>query len=292
MALDKYIAQDLSNRILSGADPPPKLTLAALAARYETSLTPVRAAVEALIEKGVILKRPNGRLEANPKKKGRGGARQAIPAPRTPQDWDRILIQEVVRASLGPKPVYLREEALAHKHGVGRSVIRQTLSRFAGAGLVDHVARRGWRVHPLSEPDMKAYIAMREVLELKALDLARPRLNREDLRQMLEDNPVPQPGEAARLDNRLHEYLIERSGNRCISDFFRQQVALYYSALFDYAAPEASLVAEMAAQHRRILKALIQENWARARQALSKHIRTQGPVLMMALERAAPPGSP
>ena len=285
MALSDYIAQDLSNRILSGVDAPPKLTLAALAARYETSLTPVRAAVEALIEKGVILKRPNGRLEANPKKMGRGGARQAIPAPRTPQDWDRILIQEVVRASLGPKPVYLREEALARKHGVGRSVIRQMLSRFAGAGLLDHVPRRGWRVNPVSEPDMQAYITMREVLELKALDLARPRLNREDLRQMLEDNPVPQSGESARLDNRLHEYLIERSGNRYISDFFRQQVALYYSALFDYAAPEASLVAEMAAQHRRVLEALIAGKWNQARKALSEHIHAQGPVLMKVLAR-------
>jgi DNA-binding GntR family transcriptional regulator len=41
----------------------------------------------------------------------------------------------------------------------------------------------------------------------------------------------------------------------------------------------------MAAQHRRILEALIQRDWPASRRAISDHIRSQGLVLHMLLER-------
>jgi len=201
------------------------------------------------------------------------------------EDWDQILIREVMRTSLGSDAAYLREEALARKYRVGRSVIRQTFSRFAGAGLVEHVPRRGWLVRPFREEDMRAYLEIREALELKALDLARPHIQREDLIRMLEGNPERKKGAFPRLDNRLHRYLIEKSQNRYIREFFRQYVSIYYTALFDYAAPEVSVVTQMARQHRRILESLLSRAWARARQALVEHIQAQGRVLKKLLKR-------
>jgi DNA-binding GntR family transcriptional regulator len=186
-------------------------------------------------------------------------------------------------ASLQHAPVRLRDEALAKQHQVGRSVIRQSLGRLAGAGLIEHIPRRGWFVHPIREDDVVAYLDVREVLELKALDLTRSHLTGAELMPILEGNAPVDEGQSPRLDNRLHEYLIAKSGNRYIRNFFRQYTATYYTSVFDYAAPEAHVVAEMAAQHRAILEALIDRKWAQARDALSHHIRAQRPVLIRLL---------
>jgi DNA-binding GntR family transcriptional regulator len=191
--------------------------------------------------------------------------------------------------------VHLRDESLAKQHRVGRSVIRQSLGRLAGAGLIEHIPRRGWFVHPIQEDDVVAYLDIREVLELKALDLARSHVSGADLEPMLEGNTPVEEGQSPHLDNRLHEYLIAKSGNRYIRNFFRQYTATYYTSVFDYAAPEAHVVAEMAAQHRVILEALIARKWAQARDALARHIRAQRPVLIRLLHsneaRSAPQNS-
>lgn len=282
--LATYIKQDLQGRIRSGHCSDGKLTLSGLSKQYGVSLTPVRTAIGVLIEEGYVRKLPNGRLAVNAERVGTGEPGEAVPTPPTPEDWDRILIREVALASLGRRAVYLREEALARKHDVGRSVIRQTFSRFAGAGLIEHVPRCGWLVHPLRAENVRAYLEVREVMELKALDLSRPHLVPDDLERMLEGNLSFEEGAPPRLDNRLHQYLIDKSSNRYIRDFFRQHAARYYATLFDHAAPETSVVAEMAAQHRQILQALIQRDWPASRRAISDHIRSQGLVLHMLLE--------
>jgi len=278
--LTDYVEEDLRRRIQSGQDLPSPLTLAKLSQHYGVSLAPVRSALDTLIEEGLICKKEsNGRIEVNSKKIGTSGSYEPAASPLRADDWDRILIKEVVMASLTGTVTYLREEALAQKHGIGRSIIRATFSRFAGAGLIEHIARRGWRVRPLSLVDVRAYLQVRETLELKAMDLAKPHLIREDLEQMLAGNQPSGKNSPTRLDNRLHGYIIEKSGNPYIRDFFRQYVAAYYRILFDYAAPEASVVVEMADQHCRILDALIAQAWARAQTALAEHIESQERVL-------------
>lgn len=283
MELTDYIAEDLRGRIRSGERLPCALSLPALGRHYGVSLTPVRGAVARLLADGCVEKMPNGRLSVVPPAKKSPQQFRAAQPPPTAQDWDRTLIREVMLASLQRDPVHLREEALAERHQVGRSVIRQSLSRLAGAGLIEHIPRRGWLVHPIQEEDVIAYLDVREVLELKALDLARPRIQNPDLTPMLDGNAPARKGQPPRLDNRLHEYLIAKSGNRYIRNFFRQYAATYFTSAFDYAAPEAHFVAEMAAQHCDILEALIGQHWARAREALARHIRAQRPVLAQLL---------
>jgi DNA-binding GntR family transcriptional regulator len=278
--LNTYIKEDLQGRIETAHGIPEPLTLANLSKHYGVSFTPVRAAVEELIQEGLINKHlHNGRLEINKRKVGTCVKRKVVPCPLTPESWDRILIKDVMLASLGRRSTYLREEALTQKYKVGRSVIRQTFSRFAGAGLIKHVSRCGWLVHPLHEQDVQAYLVVRELLERKAMDLAKPHLVREDLERMLIINRTAEKQGTLRLDNHLHEYLIDKAGNRYIRDFFHQQVPIYYSALCNYAAPETSVVKEMAAQHCQILESLIARAWDRAEQALAKHIQSQACIL-------------
>lgn len=287
-----YIKIDLTERLRSGEGVPQGLTLQALSRHYRVSLTPVREAVRELVESGVLLKGPNGRLQANPDgvKELRDRAPGDTSASPTPLSrsakLEAALTQDVLFKSLRGDTDYLREEATATAYGVGRTAIRQVFSRLAGRGLIEHVPRCGWRVRPFDEDDLKSYLVIRETLELKALDLARPNLVDADLRGMLEGNAPD--GASSQLDNGLHEYLIEKSQNAYIREFFDRSGA-YYSTLFDFAAPETSVVASMAEQHREVLLALIARDWPRARRALAHHIQSQEPIVRELLQKLTQP---
>jgi DNA-binding GntR family transcriptional regulator len=279
-----FIKQDLKARLRSGAGLPDKLTLAALSEHYRVSFTPVRLAVRELIQERVLLRQDNGRIEFNAL--SRNGAEVVAPPapPAEPHDVENTLIAEIIRHSLRGESTYLREEVTAERLGVGRTVLRQVLNRLAGQGVIEHLPRRGWRVKLFNEAEMNAYLQVRESLELKALDLARPRLVAADLKRMLWGNRAAPSGE--RLDNDLHRYLIAKADNGYIRDFFERH-GRYYTMLFDYAAPEANVVRAMARQHRVILRALLAEDWKTARQALARHIRAQRPIVQRLLRKLA-----
>lgn len=235
-------------------------------------------------------KRPGGA-------RSRAGAAKEPPAPAVPvlpdfsaagRAREARVFEELLRMSLLGRDEFLREAAFAARHGLSRTVIRQLFSRLVGRGLLEHVPRRGWRVRPFREDDMRAYLSVRETLEVKALDLAADRLDTARLQEMLRGNR-PDVAGAERLDNRLHAYILETAGNRYVQDFFDRH-GPYFSALFDYAAPAAHVVAEMADQHRTILQHLIDRDWPAARKALASHIRAQEPIVSRMIRdlRASP----
>jgi DNA-binding GntR family transcriptional regulator len=285
--LADYIRADLGQRIRSGEAIPARLSLIELGRHYGVSVTPLRTAVNGLIEDGLITKLPNRRLEVSGPRRRTRTARKPVPAPPTPSHWDETLLKTIMQASLCRRATYVREQALSRELRIGRSIIRQTFNRFAGAGLIEHVPRRGWLVHPVRREDMDAYLEVRGTLELKALELSRFRLRKVDLREMLESDRSLATGAPPVLDNRMHDYLIDKSGNLYIRQFFQQYIARYYTALFYYAAPETAVVDRMVLQHRRIIEALIARDWKRARRLLSQHIRAQGPVLMKLVEKGS-----
>ena len=281
MSISGYIKKDIETMIRSNDPLSVRLSLVDLSKHYGVSITPVREAINRLVDEEYIIKLPNRRLRVNPEKSGIGPSMHDVDLPPTPSDWDETLLEEVMLASLRQRAVYLREELISQKFDVGRSIIRHTFSRFAGAGLLEHVPRHGWLVHPFREEEMKAYLAVREVLELKALELARPRIVRSEVNEVLAGSPLPSgTGTASyHLGNEVNKYIIDKSGNRYIRDYFRQYVARYYADLFDFAAPETAVVTEMAMQHRKILEALAGRAWVRAAEELSRHIWAQEQVL-------------
>lgn len=280
MTLSTYIRDNLRARILGGTLSG-RVSLRALSLHYGTSLTPVREAVESLVRERIVHKGPSRRLvipEAPP-----GGAKPAAPAPALP-DWHQAIARDILRRSLRGEEAFLREEATAEAYGVGRTILRHVFSRLAGAGMLEHVPRHGWRVRPFREEDMAAYLDVRELLELRALDLAAPRLVLEDLERILATN-LPRHG-SVKVDTELHPYLLARCENRFIQDFFRRHGA-YYTTLFHYAAHAPEAAAGMARQHRSILEHLIARRWGKARAALAGHIRDQAPALRSMMTRLA-----
>lgn len=273
MTITEFIKNDVKAALQSHGKLPYKLTLGAMSEHYEVSLTPVRHAVEELIEEGVIRRKENGRLELVPG--ALKGRKVQAPAPAAQeQNLEELIRKDVIARSLQQDTEYLREHATAERYGAGRTVVRQIFSRLAGAGLIEHVPRCGWRVRAFSEQDMHDYLDIREMLELKALDLARPHFKESELRELLGENRPARGSQKSRLDFDLHDYWIERCGNRYIREFFARY-SPFYNALFNYAVIDESVKKEMAHEHCDIIECLLAQDWKGARKALSHHIREQ-----------------
>jgi DNA-binding GntR family transcriptional regulator len=271
MTLAEQIEDELKTHVLSGSSPPYPLTLSGIAGYYGVSLMPVRAAVDALVEGRYLLRQDNRRLVINRQRASRKAPCRPPERPTAASPEEKIA-KKVIHLSLLGHETFLREEAAALRFGIGRTVVRRIFSRLAGQRILEHVPRRGWRVRPFREQDMHDYLEVREALELRALELARPRFEEQRLRELLAAN-TPQDGRP-RLDNRLHQYWIHLAGNRYLREFFVEN-GVYYQALFDRAVFNDHIVARRAAEHRRILKAILAQDWQAARDALSHHIRGQ-----------------
>ena len=279
MSISTYIKNDLAAQLRSGRDAPVQLTLDSLAGHYKVSLTPVRAAVAKLIDEGLLQKGENNRLTATSRLgKKRSASRESQPPELPPDPYD-VIADDLVQLSLSGEPVYLREEVTAEKYGISRSAIRNILHRLAGESVLDHIPRRGWRLRPFRQDDLQAFIEVREALELKALELARPNLDASELEQLLDLNAAPVSSKASLCVNEsLHEYIIATADNAYIKDFFERQ-GRYYRLLFVWEDRDRDVAIETMRQHREILKALLKKNWSAARKLLSQHIRENHPVL-------------
>jgi len=283
MKLAERIFEDLCARIETGKGPPCKLTFSALSKHYQVSLTPVRTAVKQLVADGYLVALDNGRLQVSDNPPTKRRARKIDLANLTP-DPEAMIQADLIRLSLIGDSRYMREGAAAAKYGIGRTVLRPIFSRLAGQGLLEHVPRCGWRVHSFDKKDLCDFIVVREALELTALEQARDKMEKDVLLQFLDGNRGGANIQVGGLNNNLHSYWINRSGNRYIIEFFARQ-AVYYTTLFNYAAPEAHVVSEMASQHCEILEALIQDQWSTAKKALVRHIRDQKPVVQKLLQQ-------
>ncbi len=279
MSITNYIKEDLTARLQSEQELPVQLTLESLSEFYQVSFTPVRAAISELIEEGLLEKGANRRLMPcdNGSSKQQSGNKPQ--PPQQPQDLLRNIRDDLVMLSLEGEPVYLREEATAEKYGISRSAIRNILHQLAGLRMLDHIPRRGWRLRPFRQEDLQAFLEVREVLELKALDLSRPHLEEKKLQALLELNRIPSTqNSVGEIDESLHTYIITSAGNTYISDFFKQQ-GQYFDVLFRWEDKDQKIALETLRQHRAVLEALLNKDWREARKALAYHIRNNHPIL-------------
>lgn len=281
MKLASRIEKDLSAQLLSNSLSCP-LTMDGLSRHYGVSYTPVRKALNGLIEEGLIRKKENGRLEPVATCKPLTLERRSFEIEDLP-DPNIEITRELVELSLSGKEVFVREESTARKHGLSRSSLRQILLKLAGEGLVLHIPRRGWQVKPFRQKDLQSFIEVREVMELKALELAQFKLSKPEAKQRLQEikasNQISKNGKVkVRIDNSLHQYLLELADNPYLDDFF-QRHGKYYSILFEWEGGNENAAIQAVHQHHAIIDALINEKWAQARTELSEHLRTNHPVL-------------
>jgi DNA-binding GntR family transcriptional regulator len=265
-----YIVEDLGQKAGSGKFPQ-VITLKSLSEEYGISATPIRKAIDILIAKGVIAKNSQNRLSIGSKKPKKISRTKPL---CPPVDLFDFLARDMAIESLAGKEKFIREDAVAKKYKVSRTVIRRIFSKLAGAGIIDHLPRIGWRLRPFCREDLAAFLQVREILELKAMELAGDKLEIKTLEKFLADNAAQEN----KVDNSLHNYIIEKSANRYIKDFF-EHYGKYYEILFACEDMDKKSSALAAEQHRKILTALINRDYLQAKVALSDHIHTNHDVL-------------
>jgi len=208
-----------------------------LSQHYGVSYTPIRQALDGLIEDGLLRKKENGRLELIETLKPHTYEARSFEIEDIP-DPSIEITRELIELSLLGKEIFVREEITARKHGLSRSSLRQILQRLAGEGLVLHLPRRGWQVKPFRQEDLQSFIEVREVMELKALDLAQAKLRKPEAKSKLlkikSSNKISRYGKVkVSIDNSLHQFLLELADNPYLQDFFDRH-GKYFSILFNW----------------------------------------------------------
>lgn len=273
MSWSDYIRDDLRTKIRGADALPERFTLHGLSRQYGVSITPVRAAVDALVAEKMLVRRDNGRLAVNPKKLG---SRPAGQSPAPPRDHYEEISRDLIGQSLQGVPIFVREEQTAEHYGISTAAVREVFHRLAGTGVLEHLPRRGWQLRPFRRKDLDNYLEVREVLELTALDQAWPHLIDTELRAIRDGNRLPaDQGQPPVIDDSLHGYIVEKADNVYIRDFF-QRHGRYYRILFDWDAIQSDRDAAIEAvqQHHEILAAMLGRDRRAAKKALAHHIRT------------------
>ena len=187
----------------------------------------------------------------------RRGAATTSPGPSRPRDHFDEVANDVIVLCLRGDTRFLREEETAARYGISGTAIRQVFNRLAGAGVLEHVPRRGWRVRPFRRKQMREYTQVRKVLEVEAMKLAWPKLVDEDLWCIYHGNVLPKtPDEDPIIDDGLHRYLIDKADNEYIRDFFDRHDR-FFVTVFTWEGADREAAIETVHQHRAILAAML-----------------------------------
>jgi DNA-binding GntR family transcriptional regulator len=278
MKLSQKIAIDMSRRLLEN-DLAFPLTLHGVANFYQVSLTPAREAMLLLEESGYLRRLESGRLRPATKLPAKpiGGDTSNSPEERLRNDI-------ILRSLAISEPEFIREVETAKCYDIGRSMLRRIFANLASEGLLEIVPRRGWSLRPFRNEDLAAYLDIRKVLEVRALELAWPRLDLDRATQIRDDNRPDSSGHPQMNDD-LHDLWISSCGNDYIIRFF-ETVGAYFHVILNHAAATTPQIANMAHEHVDILSAIIKQDLAATKKSLAHHIDAQMEVLE-ALRRQA-----
>jgi DNA-binding GntR family transcriptional regulator len=185
---------------------------------------------------------------------------------------DRILTNQY-----GPRYQALEQE-IANDLGMSRTPVREALIKLENEGLVQCIPRRGMRVVPLSSTDMKEIYQLLTSLETMAVDLlARQHPSPEDVAPLNEAlDTMDSALEAddlsawAKADEQFHKSLLELCGNRRLNDMaktvFDQVHRARWVTLKLRPKPWDSNT-----EHRKVVEAVLEGDWATARQVHYDH---------------------
>lgn len=270
MTIREYIKNDLIWRIVHQQELPSPITLNSIAKEYNVSLHPARQAVNDLIEERFLNKSSTSRLSINDIKRNKT-IKQKIKRPKK-INIEKTIQSDLLKLSFKGKVQYIREEAMAERYQIGRTVLRRIFMSLSAKGLLQHIERKGWELRPFNKKDFQDYTEIRLLLEKKALDLAWPKLNLEKIRFFLTQNRLPTKNDSnIYINNDLHQYWIDTSDNFYIKKFFKQY-GIYFQLLSEYEEKNQSTFKNVCKHHREILNAILNNDKAKAKKVLETHI--------------------
>jgi DNA-binding GntR family transcriptional regulator len=184
----------------------------------------------------------------------------------------------------------LSENAVAADLGISKTPVREALLRLKMDRLVDVLPQRGSYVFQLSAEEVAMVSELREVLEIAAAAAAMQRNPRElanriviIVKEMRKAHAVSDKVAYATLDGRLHQAIIDLSGNTYIVDAYGP-VGFRVQALRARLSEEETLNRRSLQDHCEMLRLVETGQSAALQQLVRKHIRqtAQSSIEMLA----------
>jgi DNA-binding GntR family transcriptional regulator len=196
------------------------------------------------------------------------------------------VLDRIATGELGGGDRLVTQE-IANATQVSLTPVREALAELAGIGLVDLLPNRGAVIHRFSNREISGICRVRKSLECEAIRWAVTRIPSESLRQ-LDDllsklearvKAGAKPIKQARVaDTKLHELIRNHCGNPFLEREL-QRLSRLFRSLRDASwvqaseEPDCDRLREEVAEHREIVKELLNRDSRRARAAMAKHIR-------------------
>jgi DNA-binding GntR family transcriptional regulator len=169
----------------------------------------------------------------------------------------------------------LREEELAKTHQVSRTPVREALRELEKDGLIEMLTNRDTRVVGLNADDVEEVFEIRKVLEGLALRFAIHNLSigrlqelRHEIGRISESDDYV---EFARVDAKLHNYVIESSNKKRLLAILTQLFRLI-QRFRQLGFKDAKVRTQATIDHLALIDALVFRDLQKASEVLEKHI--------------------
>lgn len=286
--LDHIAAQDVTD-----SDSQALASDSALARQFGVSRTTVRAALDRMVETGILERGPDGLTVTRQPVETDYFGESEIDSPQ--EQIERVFMQRVLLGDWRPGHVFSEAE-LARDSSASTVSVREFLIGFSRFGLIRKQPRGGWILQEFHRGFAAEVADMRELIEMTALmrmprggdpTVAAAALALIERHHAIDANITERYVEFPALDRDFHLWIISWLRNRFARDFFDIVSFLFhYHYQWDkHQEIERSRVA--ISEHLSVLAALRTGEIDAARQALTTHLATSRRSLQTGLRRDA-----
>jgi DNA-binding GntR family transcriptional regulator len=207
-------------------------------------------------------------IKTRPSRIGRDGT--PLPATLTEQAFDAIK-RQIIQLDLPPGGRFT-EAQLASELGLSKTPVREALARLEREGLVEVIARSGYRVCNVTLKDARDLLALRTLLETEAAGLAAARIGNGAHLQAINElcrisyDPSDRSSIARFLEanTEFHATVAEAGENKRLAAMLRT-VLDQLERLFHLGLALTTTSEEMVHEHHDLVRAIMSGNVAEAR---------------------------
>ncbi|MFJ5955915.1 GntR family transcriptional regulator [Paenarthrobacter sp. NPDC092416] len=193
--------------------------------------------------------------------------------PEVAYQWMKSYIAALPRE----EETFLNEAVLAKTTGTSRTPVREALLRLEAEGFVKRIPHKGAYVPPISDPDVRAILQARAVVEKWAVSSTEPLDSRIDAFQAIIDQQHQAKDDPARfieLDTEFHTLMVRAGGNPVLADFYaslrQKQLRIGVKAV----SQGTDRAGDVLREHQLIVDALRSRSVEAAHQAIDAHLES------------------
>ncbi len=212
---------------------------------------------------------------------------------RSSTDIYKTLREEIIRGKLNPGE-RLVEKDLSERLETTRGYVRDALKLLNADGFVILSPGKGATVAKISYQETKDLYELLALLESKSVELAAPRLDKQDLTRLAETNKIMKNcialvnrSEARKIwqesNFQFHKIFAEKSGNRELNGMvenvrwrtFDFRYVYLFEPYFDF----------FAGQHQALIETIKTRKFAKAKKIMEDHVNRASGVVLQSLEK-------